>query len=254
MLPQIRTVLILALGDRLLGAMLAAIAAVALLAGFLGDRSIAEGGASAVAFAAFGLRLTVIAGLILHIVFQVRRTVESRELLLALSRPVSRSRYVVAWWGGFAVIGAGLALAAGAALALTGPAAPGGLALWTASLALEAALMAAFALFFALGLDGAVAAAIGCLGFYVLGRMVGVIEAIRRSPLRAAEGELDEGLDRGFDVLGLLVPRLDLFGQSAWLIHGPEAGRAVALVAMQGVVFTALLVVAAVIDFRSKEL
>ncbi|MEQ8966049.1 MAG: hypothetical protein RID91_09510 [Azospirillaceae bacterium] len=254
MMTRIRTVLILALGDRLIGAMLAAIAAVALLAGFLGDRSVAEQGATGLAFAGFGLRLTVIAGLVLHVVFQIRREIDSRELLLALSRPVSRAGLVVAWWAGFAVIGAGLATAAGLAVAATGPADPAGLALWTGSLALEAALMAAFALFFALGLNGTVAAAIGCLGFYVLGRMVGVIEAIRRSPLRAPDTELDRGLDRGFDLLGLLVPRLDLFGQGAWLVHGPPEPGLVALIATQGAVFTALLVVAAVIDFRGKAL
>lgn len=253
MRTTLRYLVLTALRDRLFAAMLTGIAVIALLGAFLGDKSVVEGQEATAAFVAFATRLLVICGMVLFVAIHVRRGFESREMLLILSRPISRGRVVLAYWAGFSAIALLLVAPAVLALALVGAPAADGLALWGLSLALESMLLIAFALFFAFGVSGVVAAALGCLGFYVLARMIGVLNAIRSSEFRDGSLTFAPAVDRAIDVLAMLVPRLDLFGQSRWLVHGIDRPELVPVLLGQAAVYTALIVTAAIFDFQRRR-
>lgn len=242
-----------AIRDRLFASMLVALALIALVCSFIGDKTVVEGSETVSALAGFSSRLLVIAGLSLFVAVHVRRTFENREILLLLSRPMSRPGLVVAYWASFSAIAALTVVPAAVAIWLVGQPDLGGLVWWAVSLALEAMLMVAIALFFSLTIGSVVAAAAGTLGFYILGRGIGVFTAIATGEFRSADTGLDQAVNSAIGYIAWIVPRLDLFGQSSWLVYGaPEAGMIV-LIAAQALVYTALIVTAAIFDFERKR-
>lgn len=250
----LRYLLLTAVRDRLVGAMLAGLGVIWLLAGFAGGTSILEGPQTAAAFAAFAARLLVVAGMVVFVALHVRRLLDSRELHLLLSRPVARPRFVISYWASFAAVALGLSLAAGAAVWGTGPGtlAPVGVAAFTGTLALEAGLMTAFALFVALGLDSAIAAILVATGFYVLARMLGLLLAISRAELGPG-GAFGGWMAGTVEVLATVLPRLDLFAVGAWPVHGLDGAPGLALATLQGVLYTLLLLAASVFDFNRRQ-
>lgn len=248
-------ILLSAVRDRLVAAMAAGLLAVWLLAAFAGGTSIAEQGEAATVFAGFAARLLVVFATVVFVALQVRRLADSGELHLLLATPISRTRFVVQAWAGFAALAVAFAVAAGLIAGLAGwpPAEPAGLTVWTATLALEAVVMAAFALFVTLGLRGLVAGLIVCFGFYALTRMLGVLLAVARSEY-APEAARSTWIGGVVDALGYVLPRLDLLAESRWLVYGIEAPGTVGLAAVQAAVYTGVLVAAAVFDARGRAL
>lgn len=244
----VRYVLTSALRDRMFVALGLAVVVGAALSAFLGSAAVVEGDRATLVFAAAGLRIAGLIGVVLFVIASVRRAFESRDVEFLLSRPVSRSGFLLAHAAGFALI----ALMAAAAVSLTlwalGPHLAGpGTALWAASLAIEYVMMAAAALFFAMVVPSVTGAALATLGLYVLGRMSGQIL-----------GTIDAGgatwLERVAELISVLTPRLDLLGQSSWLVYGPEAAWPAAGFALaQGAAFTALVLVAALFDLQRRQ-
>jgi hypothetical protein len=56
------------------------------------------------------------------------------------------------------------------------------------------------------------------------------------------------------DVLALVLPALDRFTQSAWLVDGAAGWAAVGNCALQALIYTALLIAAAMFDFYRRNL
>ena len=242
-----------AIRDRLFVSMMVALGLAALACSFLGDKTVVEENETAAALIGFASRLIVIGGLVLFVSVHVRRTFENREILLLLSRPMSRLGVVLAYWASFSAIALLIVLPAAALVWLVGQPGLAGLALWAASLALEAMLMVAFALFFSLTIGSVVASAAGALGFYILARGIGVFTAIATGEFRNATTGFDQGVNQAIGYVAWVVPRLDLFGQSSWLVHGAPEPAMIALIGAQAVIYTALIVTAAAFDFERKR-
>ncbi|MEI6985658.1 MAG: hypothetical protein WCK65_05985 [Rhodospirillaceae bacterium] len=249
----IRPVLLAALRDRLLLALPLFMAAAAAMASFISYASLTEQQEMRAAVAGGSVRLIVVAGLVLFVVFHVRRSFDSREVEMLLSRPISRSTYVLACMAAFGALALLMALVAVAVVAMVAAPSPLGLALWGVSLVMELWVMAAAALFFSLSLPTATVSALVCGGFYVLARMIGVVlgAAHMGDPMRILHLA-----DRIMDYVAVVVPRLDLFGQSSWLVYGYHGGAGEAplwLLVVHGVGYVTLLVAAAVVDLRRRE-
>ena len=95
-------VLMTAVRDRLFVALAVLLGMVAVVAIFVGDGVVAEPTASRVAYAALAARLVYVLGIVLFVCYQIRRIYESREIDVILSRPLSRTGFVVAYAAGFA--------------------------------------------------------------------------------------------------------------------------------------------------------
>ncbi len=252
MTPIIRSLVLVARRDRLFAAILAAVLAIGLGASFVGDQSIVEGRDYVLSFAAYGARLAVVLGLVMFVVLHIRRTIDSRDMLVLLSRPVHRDQVVLAHWLGFTLVALPLVLATMAVIAVMAPADAIGLLLWGAGLWLEAGLMIAVALFFALGLNAAVPAILATAAFYLLSRGIGVLLAIVQSDFRSPDSAFGRGAEDLALVFGHILPRLDLTAQSQWLSEGIAAAPPLWL-GGQVAVYTALMVGAAIFDFRNKR-
>lgn len=241
-------ILLTALRDRLFAALAVLLIAAAALSLFLGEAALVEKRAAAVAFAGASARLILVLGLLVFVTFHVQRLFESRELEALLARPISRERVVLALWAGFATLAVLLTLAVGGALALLAPSVPGAAA-FTLSLGLEGLLVCALALFAALTLERAVVSVLAAAGIYVMGRLAGFFVAIAAS--RAGS---DGPMRWALEAIAAVMPRLDLFSQTAWLVHGPAAGSGWSVMLLQGAIYLPLLLAAAMLDLRRKRL
>ena len=251
--PLIAYLLRSAIGDRLLAVLVLAILAGAALAAFVGSTALVEKAELTTVYAAAAGRFVVVVCLVLFTCFHVRRTFDSREIDLLLSRPVSRFGFVLAEVATLVLLaGIGAALA-GLAVAAAGRPEAAALALWTLSLLVEAAIAATAALFFALMLSSGVAAALACLGFYVLARLIGLLGGIAAAHGRS--GPAGWLVDQAVLLLGLVLPRFDLLARTSWLVHGMDGDMGgLGLIFAQGALYLVLLSAAACVDFERRAL
>ncbi|MDK9722530.1 MAG: hypothetical protein OEL53_15245 [Rhodospirillales bacterium] len=255
MQATLRYVLLTALRDRLFLTILVLAALVYLAAGFLGDAALAEGRDLKLSLAAGSGRAVLVAGLLTFIAFHVRRMSENRELETLLARPISRTGFVMAYGLGLSAVAALLALPLALGLLFFSPDI-GGLLVWGLSLLEEAVIVAALGLFAALALETAVSAVLAAGGIYILARLMSVFIGIAEKRLVESETQnqtLDLLVRLGLKALSILLPRLDVYAQSAWLVYGPPALETVFFLLAQTLVYVPLLLLASVFDLRRKR-
>ncbi len=255
-LPLISYVLTAALRDRFVLGLAMALAAALSLSIFLGSAAAMEKNGFALVFAAGGLRAAGVFGLVLFVVFFIRRSFEARDIEMLLSRPIGRTPFLFSYAAAFAAIALGLAVAQALALTLLLPqtgSARQGFILWAVSIAAENIIMVNAALFFAMILSSAATAAMAAAGFYVLARMMGELLGIIRGGSEY-NSELMEILQYMMQLISAVMPRLDLMAQSSWLVYGPDpGGPGLAFILAQGFIFSLVLVTAAALDLVRRQ-
>jgi ABC-type Na+ efflux pump permease subunit len=221
------------------------------LAAFLSQVALTESLALQAAVVAAVLRACAVFLIAAQVASSTLREINDKGLELMLSLPLSRSTQYLGRLAGFA--GCAVALAAAFSLPLLLWAPPGAVALWGVSLACEATLVAAAALFFAMALAQLVSAIAATAGFYLLARSVAAIQAIAGGPLAEASlaGELARGV---IDAIALLLPRLDAATRTEWLLYGAPSAAAYGWALGGLVVYALLLIAAGLFDFHRKNL
>ncbi len=268
--PLVRFILTAALRDKLMITLLVMIVLGASLSTFLGGASITEEASFALVFGAGGLRFLGVIGVVLFVSFYMRRAFETKEVEFLLSRPISRMTFLFSHALAFMVLALIVAAAVSGAVFFLGKPDLGGLAAWGSSLVIELSIMAVTSLFFSLVLSSAAGSALAALGIYVLARMIGVLIGIAAFP---PDNMVFMVLNRVMDAISVVVPRLDLMGQTSWLVYGVagsgDAGfllragsYAHALVStlgmtgfvlVQGVLFIGLVLAASAYDFARRQ-
>ena len=251
MLTNIRYILITALRDWLFLGLMIGIAFACVISATLGSTAFIEENEMTISYAASASRIILMIGLIVFTCFHIRNAFDTKEIDVILSRPISRSNLVIAYWLGFALVALLLCLPIVAVIGLIGVHSWSGFAGWAGSIVLESFLVVALALFSALALRSAVTSVMACMGFYVLSRMMAFFVATADSHM------VDESkftlLRYALKGVATLVPRLDLFAKSAWLIYGFDAKQDWILFIAQAGIFIPLLLAASIIDFRRKQ-
>src|SRR5918994_1348024 len=167
-----------------------------------------------------------------------------------LSLPLSRTTQYLGRLAGFALGGAVLAAVFSAALLIWAP--PLQAALWGLSLAFEAALIAAAALFFAMTLPNVVAALAATAGLYLLARAMPAIQALAGTPL-PAETWAGWLARNAVDAIAFVLPRVDAATRTEWLVYDapPLGGYSAALAALA--LYMVLLTAAGLCDFHRRN-
>lgn len=250
-LPLMGYVLKASLRDRLIVSLIVLIAVGTSLAVFVGSSAVVEKARFAAVFAASGLRFSGVAGLALFTVFYIRRAFDTKDVEFLLARPVSRGAFLLSHAAAFSLLAALLAAAVTLAVATLMP--PGGghaLALWGASLATEFIIVSNAALFFSMILGSAVSGVLATAGLYVLARLMGELLG---ALVMAAQMPLFPVLSAAMKTVSVIVPRLDLMGQTSWLLYGAEGGIGFSFITAQGIIYSALLVTAALVDLTRRQ-
>ena len=254
MLAIIRYTLLTALRDRVFIGVLVAVFVAAAISSFLGGTALVEQAQMTLVYTAGSARLTIIVGLVLFVCFHVRRSFDNREIEVILSRPISRPCFVVSYFSGFAVLTMLLTLPVILIIwAITQPNLTG-LLYWAGSLVLEGMLITTFALVSALIMKSAVASVLACGGFYLLSRMMGFFTLMISQPVMesvVAENKALFPLVWLLKSIAVLLPRLDLYGKTAWLLYGVKETPHLWL--LQSLIYIPLLLGMAIWDFRRKQ-
>lgn len=244
-------ILTAAFRDRLFLGFLGILAVGTSLSLFFGSSVITETDQFSLAFAAGGLRLAGVLTLVLFIVFYMRRSFETRDVEYMLSRPISRLQFLVAHVLAFTMIATVMAGFITLTLFLMpSNMANNGIGLWGASILAEFIIMAIVSLFFALVLSSAVTASMMVISFYVLSRLMGSILGIIASD---ASGGAIVLMEKVMLVISVFIPRLDLIGQTSWLLYGVEDTVNFEFIALQGGVFCGLVFAATFFDLSRRQ-
>lgn len=218
---------------------------------FFGAASISEKEQFSLVFAAGSFRLGAMLTLVLFTVFYVRKAFETRDVEYMLSRPITRTQFLLGHSLAFLILAFVMTLLVSTTLFLMPLKADlSGVYIWCFSLFMELAIVANVALFFSFVLNSAVAASLMSVLFYVFARMIGgILGIIATQP----ETGIMAVAEKVMLLISIVIPRFDLLGQGSWLLYGlPEQGDWLFVVG-QGSVFLGLIFMATLIDFKRKQ-
>ena len=220
------------------------------LAAFLSQVALTESRELELALAAATLRACAVVLVAVQVASSTLREMNDKGLELMLTLPFARGTQYAGRLAGFVACGALLAVLFAAPLLLW--AGPVTVAAWGRSLALEGALVAAAALFFAMSIGQLVASIAATAGLYLLARSIDSIQAIAASPL--ADASAAHELARGaVNAVAFVLPRLDAVTRTDWLLYGPPPPAAY-LAALAGLlVYGLLLFAAGLFDFQRSS-
>ena len=249
MKATVRLVLLTALRDRLFGGLFSLLALSTALSIFMGGASISEQLQLAVVFAAGSGRLILVLGLTIFAAFHIQALFETREVEAILARAISRPRFVLAYWFGFACLATMLAGSFGLVIAFIAGGSAGAF-LWAATLVAECLVILGVVIFAGLMLERATVAVFFTLGFYALSRLMGFFVGIRESATDLTPA--NTAVKHVLDSVLLFIPRLDLFAQTHWIVYAPERMDFLFPVFQSGL-FLALVLGAAAFDLSRKQ-
>lgn len=240
-----------ALRTRLPVMVLACLAVLLLASLFVREIAITESARMQTAFLAAAARIASVFVVSLYVLAAVAREFNDKGVELLLSLDLPRAHYILGKLAGFvlvAVLVTGLVT-----LCLIWFAPPAAVLAWAASLALELSLVAALSLFCIVTFNQVVPAASFVMAFYLLARSLTAIRLISANPISGAETPAHQVIGWTVDGLALVMPALDAFTQTAWLVNPPAGPPPLAALAWQSAVYFVLLAAVAMFDFYRKE-
>jgi ABC-type transport system involved in multi-copper enzyme maturation permease subunit len=247
-----RFTLLEALRTRLPWLFLIALVAVYTTSYFVQQLAITESARMQIVFAAAASRLVAVFVLSLYILTSVVREFNDKGLELTLSFDLPRSGYILGRLAGFMLIAVAMALLAGLPQMIF---APFTAALqWSFSLALELVLMTALSVFCVMTFTQLMPAASFVAGFYLLARTLSAIRLISAASFTDTNELSHQMMGWLVDTLALILPALDRFSQSAWLVDTAADWSALGACALQAALYTTLLVAATMFDFYRRNL
>lgn len=167
-----------------------------------------------------------------------------RDVLLAL--PMTRAQFAWGRLAGFCAV-AWIVAALCGVVALAFSAADRVLP-WAFTLGCELSIVAAFALFAATGLANVVAALGATFGFYLLARIAAGLQLLAHDHERSKVESL------AADAVSALLPHLDAFARTEWLVYGGAAGAESGYALVQAAIYVTLLAAACALDLQRAEI
>jgi hypothetical protein len=232
--------------------MLVLIALVAVLGAsfFIEAITVTEGARFQAGFYAAGARFVAVFIAGVFVLVSITREFDDKgmDVLLALDLP--RSHYVLGKLAGFIAIAALIAAAAAVPLVwLAGfPALQ-----WMLSLGLELGIVVALALFCIVTFGQLTPAASFVLAFYLLARALTAIRLMGAHPIDSASSLSHEVIRFVVEGIALVMPALDAWTQTAWLVNEPAAWPGLLQIAGQSVLYVVLLAAATMFDFHRRN-
>ena len=218
---------------------------------FVKELAITENARVEITFLAVLTRLAAVFITSLHIISTMAREFNDKVTDLTLALDLPRSSYVLGKFFGYAAIT--IVIGASAGLLLLPFTFGTGLLIWTSSLVLELWIVVALSLFCIITFNNVMPAASFVLAFYLLARSVGAIQLISGSPLLSSSSLLPRFAGWTLDALAYLLPSLDRFSQTDWLVSKGAVLGAISPALAQSTIYIPLLVSAALFDFHRRN-
>ena len=222
------------------------------VASFLADVAITESAEIQTALLAAAYRFCAVFVMMIFVVSTIVREFNDKCLELYLSLPISRAIYYGGKLAGF--FGCGVGLAAVFAGAMLLHAEPANALLWGAALACELLLMATVSLFCVMTFNQQIPSSLTvAFFFYLLSRAGDAILLISKSTIiLPTYGNYVIG--KILDTLFTVLPSLDRFTRTEWLVYGDGGLSDLAFVALQTAIYCGFIGAAGMFDFIRKNL
>ena len=220
------------------------------LAEFVATIAITESSQYRLMFYAASMRIAAVFVMALLVATSILREIDDKVVELTLSRPLSRSEWYIGKLLGYVASSVAFAIIVSVPLILQFPAT--GLA-WCYSLALELTIVVAATLAFAITLRQIPLALSVVAGFYVLARGIAGMSLISRGPTIDLELTSNQIVATLVDLLGYILPDLDRFTDSAWLITTSPSASVLGLMTVQALVYIMLLAAAGMFDLYRRN-
>lgn len=253
MKATIKYIILTAIRDKLFMGLFIVSALLIGISKFLGLTALSEQTQMSIVYTAGATRFLVIFGLILFISVHIRRFFETKEIEVILTHPISRTKFIISY--SIATVFITLIIAIPIIIVsamIVGILNTDGFLLWSISLILEGVIVSAMALFGSMILKSSVSSVIFSTCFYTLARMTAFIMATANSPMVASNELIKYVAKPIFIAISWIMPRLDQFSQTSWLVYGVD-NNLFGIILSQTIIYTALLLCASIIDFKSKE-
>lgn len=219
---------------------------------FLGSTALIEQEQMSAVYAAGSSRVILAIGMILFVCLNVHRSFENREVEFIISKPISREKFVLGYLFGFLFAGLLIIAPLIVAILLLTAVNKIGLLFWCLSLVAELVIVICFSLLASLILSNSFSAIMASFGFYILSRMMGLFLLAAKIPQNLAELQLNYS-STALKFLSVFFPRLDLFGQSSWLVNGVTDFFNLKVILWQSLIYIPLLIFMALRDFKCKQ-
>ena len=244
--------LIEAIRTRLLWIVLVILALLFVASLFVQHISVTETVRTQTGFLAATARMAAVLVLSLHLAGSMVREFNDKGVDLLLSLALPRAGYYIGKFLGFAGIAIGIAVLTTLALLPLVPSQ--GLVLWGLSLAMELILVGALTLFCVITFAQIMPAISFVVAFYLLARSISAVRLLSTSQLLAPNDWTNRAVARLVDALAWLLPDLDRFASTAWLLDHGGGLSTLAADALQTLVYGALLLGAGLFDLYRKNL
>lgn len=252
MLTLARYVLLEAFRTHFFGVMMIVVGIGMGIALFLAQVSLTESQAAQSSILAAFLRLSAIYAMSLFVISSMVNEFADRSLHLWLAFPLARSHYLFGKLLGYATVG--LLLAVILTWVLLTYETHWQTVLWGISLFCELLLIISFSVLCVLSFQQAVPAFSAVAGFYLLARSMGAVQAMSYSPLHNASTWSDWFLHALSNTLVMLLPPLDRFTLSEWLVYHTGTLEQLGLILVQTLLYLGLLISMSLFDLYRKEI
>ncbi|WP_343729474.1 ABC transporter permease [Duganella sp.] len=246
-----RYTLLEALRNRLLWLLLLMAAGAVAVSGFLNELALTESRQLQAALLGAVLRLAAVFLVATFVVTSMAREANDKGLELLMALPLPRAVYLVGKLAGFGALALLPALLFGALGLFFAP--PAQAALWAFSLLCECWIVAAFSVLCMLTLSQVLPALAAAFAFYLLARVIAVLQLLGHGAA-SVHSVSQQALNTGIDGLALLLPHLDQFTRSDWLVYHSGSAAELGAIAAQTAIYVALLTAAALFDLHRKAI
>ena len=219
---------------------------------FIRELAVTESSRFQIGFYAAAARLCAVFIASLYVLASITREFNDKGLEVVLALDVPRSHYICGKLAGFMLVALVCAVVLSLPLWALAPAAAAGL--WTASLAIELALITALSLFCIVTFSQLLPAAGFVVAFYLLARSVTAMRLMSASPLTGQDTLSHQVTSMLVEGLGYLLPALDRWTDTAWLLDAAPEPALLLAIAAQGAIYITLLAAATVFDFYRRSL
>lgn len=248
----LKYILLTGIRDRLYIGLFITLVAAFSLSIFLGSTALIEQQQMTAAYIAGSSRVIMAIGMILFVCLSVNRAFENKEVEFIISKSISREKFILGYVGGFFLAAFLIFIPLIIAIFFITSANKFGLAIWSATLLAETLILIAFALLSSLILRNSFSAIMASFGFYIISRLMGVFVLAINLPQDFSQVK-NYFFASVLKILSSLFPRLDLFGQSAWLNYGVTDFTDLKVIFWQSLVYIPLMVFMAFHDFKKKQ-
>jgi len=243
-------VLTAAIKDRILLLYAGLIVVIISLSLFFGSSSATEQDQFSYVFTSGAMRIASAFTLITFIVFYFRRSFENRDVDFLFSRPITRLQFVMSHFFAFSIMAFLIAIITTLSiLFITGGNHSAAVIFWGISIFSELVVLSAVAMFFGVALSTAVSATLITFCFYMLARLMGDIIGILGNGISNLATEI---LGKIMILISFFIPRLDLIGQTSWLVYGVGEFNYL-VVYTQIIIFLGLILSATYLDLRRRQ-